>query len=73
MSDYARDFQRLMREGYNIYIESDDDGGNILLEAHHPVDDDKFVRASYNAMGKRLTYKKWDMISQIRELLTIVK
>ena len=69
MSEFARDFERLMHKGFNVYVESDDDNSSIYLEAHDRADDSHIVKASYTAEGARVSYNDEDFVSNIIKIL----
>ena len=73
MTDFCRDFERLMHKGFNVYVESDDDNSSIYLEAHDRADDSHIVKASYTPTGKRASYNEEDLVSNILKLLTPTK
>ena len=72
MSDFARDFDVLMHDGFNIYVEGEDDD-SIYLEAHDREDDTHVITASYDECGNRLTYHEDDFIRSIIALLNPIK
>ena len=68
MTDFARDFENLMRKGFNVYVEGNEDD-TIYLEAHDRADDSHIVKASYNADGARVSYNAEDFVTNIIRIL----
>ena len=71
MSEFYNDFNRLVHEGYYVYVEGDPtDDSDISLEAHDSADDTHIIHARYNAEGKRLSYTE---NSFIRDMVALLK
>lgn len=69
MNDFYTDFERLVRKGFYVYVESDDDNTNIELEARDSVDDTHIIRATYTPDGERIKYDETDLVRSIISLL----
>jgi hypothetical protein len=69
MTELTKDFEYLMHNDYNIYIESDDDNSAIMLEARKRTDDMDVVKASYTPDGERIYYRAENFVKNIIELL----
>lgn len=68
MTDFCRDFESLMRKGFNVYVEGEEDY-SIYLEAHDRADDTHIIKASYDELGNRLSYHAENFVDNIIKLL----
>ena len=69
MNDFYNDFNNLMHKGYYVYVESDNEDGNINLEARSSTDDTEVITAVYTSEGARVSYTKTNFIQQVRAML----
>ena len=69
MTQFYIDFETLMRKGFYLYIESDNEDGIIRLEAKDEKDDSHIITASYTAEGERIACAETSFIKQIRNLI----
>lgn len=69
MTQFHIDFEKLMKKGFYLYIESDREDGAIHLEAKDEKDDSHIITASYTAEGERLTCTETSFVKQIKNLI----
>lgn len=69
MTQFHIDFEKLMKKGFYLYIESDREDSAIHLEAKDEKDDSHIITASYTAEGERLTCTETSFVKQIKNLI----
>ena len=69
MTQFCKDFEKLMKKGFYLYIESDREDGAIYLEAKDENDDSHIITASYTTDGERVSYSETSFVKQMISLI----